>query len=303
MSNSPLVSYVALSPNHSGYRNHDICKITPHYVGGNCTVETLGEVFMPTSRRASSNYGIGSDGRVGMYVEEHNRAWTSGSSWNDNRAVTIEVANYGNGSVSDAAWATLVELCADICLRNGIEDCSYTGGTDGVLTMHQWYQSTDCPGPWLTQQFERLSQEVNALLSSGVAPTPSEPKNNTRGGKLDVDGYGGYNTVLDMQHALGTWEDGTISGQWSGNKCYFWAFDAVEWGAQGSQMVMALQRLIGVVVDGVWGEETSTGLQEYLIKKGYSCGPSGADSYFGRDSLRALQQCLNDGNFNNESEG
>ena len=295
MSNSPLVSYVALSPNHSGRRNHDICKITPHYVAGNCTVETLGDVFMPTSRRASSNYGIGSDGRVGMYVEEDNRAWTSGSSWNDNRAVTIEVANYGDGSISNAAWATLVELCADICMRNGIEDCSYTGGTDGVLTMHQWFQSTDCPGPWLDKQFERLSAEVNARIGGFVPVTPAAARNNTRGGKLDVDGYGGYNTVLDMQHALGTWEDGVISGQWRGNAEYLWAFSAVEWGAQGSQMVVALQRHIGAVPDGIWGQETSEKLQDRLIAGGYFCGDSGADGYFGRCSMRALQQCLNDG--------
>ena len=296
MSNSPLVVYTALSPNHSGRRNQPITKITPHYMAGNCSIEVCGQIFAPTSRQASSNYGIGSDGRVGMYVEECNRAWTSGSGWNDNRAVTIECANLADGSLTDACWNSLVELCADICRRNGIEDCSYTGNTDGVLTMHCWYQSTDCPGPWLSKQFARLSQEVNALLAGGGSVTPSEPKNNTQGGKLDVDGYGGYNTVLDMQHALGTYEDGVISGQWRGNQPHLWAFTAVEWGAQGSQMVKALQSLIGAGPDGLWGKETSTKLQEHLIAKGYSCGDSGADGYFGRDSMRALQQCLNDGN-------
>lgn len=28
------------------------------------------------------------------------------------------------------------EPCVDICMRNGIEDCTYTGDTDDVLTMH-----------------------------------------------------------------------------------------------------------------------------------------------------------------------
>lgn len=167
MSDSQLVSYVRLSPNHSGARKHPITRITPHYVDGNCTVETLGEVFAPVSRQASSNYGIGSDGRVGMYVEECNRAWTSGSYDNDNRAVTIECANLADGSLTDACWNSLVELCADICRRNGISNCSYTGDTSGVLTMHKWFQSTDCPGPWLSEQFERLSREVNAKLRGG----------------------------------------------------------------------------------------------------------------------------------------
>lgn len=99
MSNSKLVTYTCLSPNHSEGRNHEIDRITPHYCDGNCSVETIGEIFRPPARRASSNYGIGSDGRIGMYVEEENRAWTSGSSYNDNRAITIEC-----GVIRSISW-------------------------------------------------------------------------------------------------------------------------------------------------------------------------------------------------------
>ena len=295
MSNSPLVCYTALSPNHSGQRNQPITKITPHYMAGNCSIEVCGQIFAPTSRQASSNYGIGSDGRVGMYVEERNRAWTSGSGWNDNRAVTIECANLADGSLTDACWESLVELCTDICRRNGIDDCSYTGNSDGVLTMHCWFQSTDCPGPWLSKQFARLSREVNARLAGEGSHAPAPAKNNTKGGRLDVDGWAGYNTVLDLQHALGTYEDGVISGQWQGNAQYIPAVTSVEWGAQGSQCVRALQRLVGAITDGFWGWETSAKVQEHLIAKGYSCGGCGVDGYFGNDSMRALQRCLNDG--------
>ena len=91
--NSSLVSYTKLSPNHSGQRTHSIDRITPHCVVGQCSVETLGNIFLPTSRQASCNYGIGVDGRVGMYVEEKNRSWCSSSSANDQRAVTIECAS------------------------------------------------------------------------------------------------------------------------------------------------------------------------------------------------------------------
>lgn len=302
MSNSPLVVYTALSPNHSGQRNHSIDTITPHYMAGNCSVEVCGQIFAPTSRQASSNYGIGSDGRIAMYVEEKNRAWTSGSGANDNRAVTMECANLSDGSLTNACWNSLVNLCADICKRNGKTRLVYKGAanysglssTDMLLTMHKWFQATDCPGPWLSYQFARLASEVNAKLAGGEI-APAKPANNTQGGKLDVDGYGGYNTVLDMQHALGTYEDGIISGQWRGNECYFWAFSAVEWGGTGSQMVKALQKAIGAEADGFWGVETSTKLQEHLIDKGYSCGECGADGFFGRDSVKALQRCLNDG--------
>ena len=74
MSNSPLVSYTKLSPNHSGQRTRKIDRITPHCVVGQCSVERLGDIFLPASREASCNYGIGADGRVGMYVEEKNRS-------------------------------------------------------------------------------------------------------------------------------------------------------------------------------------------------------------------------------------
>lgn len=191
MSNSKLVSYTRLSPNHSGRRNHAIDTITPHYMGGYCSVETCGEIFAHESRRASSNYGIGYDGRIGLYVDECNRSWCSSSSANDNRAVTIECANYNdaanghvNGQLPDAVWKSLVELCADICRRNGKTRLVYRGkssfgnvdysdlaDTDMLLTKHKWFAGTDCPGPWLDGQFNRLVSEVNAKLSGGSAKT------------------------------------------------------------------------------------------------------------------------------------
>ena len=91
--NSPLVTYTQLSPNHSGPRTHAIDRITPHCVVGQCSVEVLGDIFAPESRQASSNYGIGTDGRIAMYVEEKNRSWCSSSNANDQRAVTIECAS------------------------------------------------------------------------------------------------------------------------------------------------------------------------------------------------------------------
>ena len=77
--NSPLVAYTKLSPNHSGQRTHKIDRISPHCVVGQCSAEGLGDWFYKSSTRASSNYGIDKDGRVGMYVEEKNRSWCTSS--------------------------------------------------------------------------------------------------------------------------------------------------------------------------------------------------------------------------------
>ena len=128
--NSSLVSYTKLSPNHSGQRTHGIDRITPHCVVGQCSVETLGNIFLPVSRQASSNYGIGYDGRIGLYVDEADRSWCSSSAANDNRAITIEVASDTKHpyAVNDKAYAALLDLVEDICRRNGIKKlvCPHT---------------------------------------------------------------------------------------------------------------------------------------------------------------------------------
>lgn len=174
MSNSPLVNYIKLSPNHSGQRNHKIDTITIHHMAGNLSVETCGEVFQPRSRQASSNYAVDSRGRVGMYVEERNRSWCSSSATNDNRAITIEVANDeygGNWHVSDIALQKTIDLCVDICQRNGIKALNYTGDTRGNLTKHEWFANTNCPGPYLGSKFPYIAAEVNKRLNHKVAPT------------------------------------------------------------------------------------------------------------------------------------
>lgn len=176
MSNSSLTNYTRLSPNCNKPRSHKIDTITIHHMAGNLTVEQCGSVFAPKSRKASSNYGIGTDGRVGLYVDEANRSWCSSNAANDNRAITIEVANDqigGNWHVSDTALNKLIELCVDICKRNGISKLNYTGNKSGNLTMHKWFAATACPGPYLESKFLYISQKVNTKLNSQVEPSTS----------------------------------------------------------------------------------------------------------------------------------
>ena len=171
MSRSQLVDYVKISPNSTNPRQDKIKKITIHHMAGNLTVESCGNVFQDKNRQASSNYGIGTDGRVGLYVEEENRAWTSSNKANDNQAVTIEVANDGKGPdwhVSDKALEKTIELCADICRRNGIEKLNFTGDITGNLTMHKMFTATTCPGPYLESKFPYIAAEVNKRLGKAA---------------------------------------------------------------------------------------------------------------------------------------
>lgn len=173
MSNSALVDYTKISPNKNSPRKEAITKITIHHMAGNLSVEQCGAVFANAARQASSNYGIGSDGRIGLYVDEADRSWCSGNRDNDERAVTIEVANddVKTWSVSDKAMASLIGLCADICRRNGIGKLNYTGDKTGNLTMHRFFQATACPGDWLASKFPMIADEVNRLLEAGSAPS------------------------------------------------------------------------------------------------------------------------------------
>lgn len=178
--NSPLVSYTKLSPNNSGQRTHAIDTITIHCVVGQCSVETLGNVFAPSSRQASSNYGVGVDGRIGLYCEEKNRSWCTSSNANDQRAITIEVASDTTHpyAVNDKAFAGMLNLVTDICKRNGIKKLVWsTNKNDRVnhlngcnMTVHRDYANKSCPGDYLYNRHGEIAAEVNKRLNAAVTP-------------------------------------------------------------------------------------------------------------------------------------
>lgn len=215
MSNSSLVDYVKISPNKTSPRNHKIDRITIHHMAGNLSVETCGNVFAPSSRQASSNYGIDSDGRVGMYVEEKDRSWCSSNKSNDHRAVTIEVADDQGGPnwhSSDKAMHKLVELCADICKRNGISRLNYTGDTNGNLTMHKWFAATDCPGAYLESKFSWIADQVNAILSGKTATNKDEAPTQTPGDRAYKENRINYRVHQESYGWLPHVEDGQVAG-------------------------------------------------------------------------------------------
>jgi hypothetical protein len=184
MSNSKLISYTKLSPNNSGKRNHAIDTISIHCMAGNLSVESCGALFADSSRKASSNYGIGSDGRIALYVDEANRSWCTSSSSNDNRAITIEVANTEAKDpwpVSDAAYESLIKLLVDICQRNGIKqllwkaDKSLIGQVDKQnMTVHRWFAAKACPGEWLYSRHGQIAAEVNKRLGATSVSSASQ---------------------------------------------------------------------------------------------------------------------------------
>lgn len=180
MSNSALISYTKLSPNHSGKRTKKIDTITIHCMAGQLSVESCGALFAKSSRQASSNYGIGPDGRIALYVDEGNRSWCTSSNANDQRAVTIEVASDATHpyAVRDKAYDALLDLVTDICKRNGIKKLVWStsknnrvGHLNGCnMTVHRDYAAKACPGDYLYNLQDEIAAEANRRLrSSGTS--------------------------------------------------------------------------------------------------------------------------------------
>lgn len=180
MSNSGLVVYTKLSPNHSGQRTHSIDRITPHCVVGQLSCESICGCFTSPDREASCNYGIGTDGRISLCVEEKNRSWCSSSNANDQRAVTIECSSDKTApyAMTDAVYAALIDLCTDICKRNGKSKLLWFGdknktlayepkADEMIITVHRWFANKSCPGDWLYNRLGDLAAKVTSRLGGG----------------------------------------------------------------------------------------------------------------------------------------
>ena len=191
MGYSSLVDYIKISPNKTSPRNHKIDTITIHCMAGNLTIETCANVFAKSSRQASSNYGVGTDGRIGCYVDENDRSWCSSNRANDMRAITIEVANDGGADtgwhVSGVAMNSLIKLVADVCKRNNIKKLVWSDNKDDRInhrngcnmTVHRDFKNKACPGDYLMSKMPYIAAEVNKLLGASGDSSNSGVVNST----------------------------------------------------------------------------------------------------------------------------
>lgn len=261
MSNSSLVDYTKLSPNHSGQRTHSIDRITPHCVVGQCSVETLGSIFMRNG--ASCNYGIGTDGRVLLCVDEKNRSWCSSSNANDQRAVTIECASdtYEPYAMNSKVYSTLVKLCTDICKRNGKKKLLWFGSEsktlnyspksdEMIITVHRWFANKSCPGDWLYSRLGDLASKVTKNL--GGSTTNSESEENTMEAKLNDKNNFVWVIKKDLilLKKLGVITQGVDDNYAFGNGTL--------------EAIKQVQKKAGIKVDGICGTETVKAIGKLL---------------------------------------
>lgn len=231
MGNSSLVSVTVLSPNNSGTRTMRIDRITPHCVVGQMSATSLGNWFANKSTQASSNYGIGYDGKIGLYVPEDKRSWCSSSSANDQRAVTIECASDTKEpyAIKDAVYKSLIKLCVDICKRNGktkliwINDktkaLAYVPKKDEMLlTVHRWFANKSCPGTYIMGKLPDLADKVTKELTPKEEPK-EEAKELTAGTSIVLKNeplYGSSTAKTKANTVTGTyyfWGGPIVSGR------------------------------------------------------------------------------------------
>lgn len=175
MSNSSLVEYTKISPNKNSPRNHAIDTITIHCVVGQLTAEGICDCFISPSREASCNYAIGRDGKIALCVDEKDRSWCSSSASNDNRAITIECASDTKPpyAINSYVYNSLIDLCTDICKRNGIKELKWKADKKLIgkvdqqnMTVHRWFANKDCPGDYIYNRLGEIAQRVNDRLKN-----------------------------------------------------------------------------------------------------------------------------------------
>lgn len=257
--NSSLVSVIVPASESNftyGRSGYTLKKITVHHMAGIMSAESCGNLWQNPNRQTSSHYGIGVNGEIGQYVDESNTSWCD-SNWESNcTSVTIENSNDSTGGewhVSDATLDSLIKLCADISIRNGLG--LLVPGDN--LTWHSMYAATTCPGDYLRSKMQYIADEANKIISGGKHV-------------IVEDGLWGRDTTLKIQEVFNLeYKDGIIS-----NQLVWWkdenpglldsTFEWKDYMAGGSLTIQAIQRLVKVNDDGYIGSETISAMQRWL---------------------------------------
>lgn len=289
MSNSSLISatYKAHSNNYSTGRNgRKIEKVTIHHMAGVLSAKQCGSIFQDGSRGASSNYGIGKNGEIALFVDESNTSYAD-ANWDSNcKSVTIETSNNktgGDWTVSDKVLSSLIKLITDIFKRNGIKK-AIKGKT---ITWHSMYSATACPGNYLRSKMDYICNEVNKKLNNS---TDSSDKKEENKHTIDEDGKWGKDTTKKAQEVFGTTIDGVVTDQRKEYEAKNPGLISFEWKSNPtgySELIRAIQKKVGANVDGWIGIETIKKMQKYFgtIQDGCVSNPS--------DVVKAFQKWLN----------
>lgn len=288
MSNSNLIEaiYKAHSNNYSeGRSGRKIEKVTIHHMAGVLTAKQCGSIFQDGNRQASSNYGIGKNGEIALFVDEANTSYAD-ANWDSNcKSVTIECSNSKSGGdwlVSDKVLSSLIKLIADIFKRNGIKKAIKSE----TITWHSMYSATTCPGNYLRSKMDYICDEVNKKMNNATDTSDKEEKKHI----IDEDGKWGEDTTTKAQEVFGTTVDGIVTDQYACYENENPGLISFEWKSNPtsySELIRAIQKKVGANADGHIGPETIKKMQKYFgtVQDGCVSNPS--------DVVKAFQKWLN----------
>lgn len=261
---SPLTKVTIVSPNKA-VRKAKIDTITIHCMACNGSLTAIGKAFSKKNG-CSSNYGIDSKGMVACYAPEEYRSFCSSSPSNDDRAITIEVANDGGADtgwhVSNEALATLIELLVDVCRRNGIKELKWKANKALIgkvdlqnMTVHRWFAKKACPGDYLYNLHGSIAAEVNKRLGVQPAPQPTPTPAPQPAMKAAVPvvkkGTKGANAKL-LQQNLNTFGCGLVT-------------DGI-FGKASVAALKAWQKSNKLVADGIYGNKSYAKMKSLIEK-------------------------------------
>lgn len=172
-----------------------------------------------------------------------------------------KVGAHASGSNSDSLGVCfegdyMMETMSETQRKAGAELVSYLKSKYGIskVQRHKDVCATDCPG---------TNFPFNEIANTGSSTSATT----SDGGDVLIDGWVGVNTNIKAQRYFGTPVDGVMSNQDPSLKRYFPRIDsrAINYnGGNGSDLVAAIQRLLGVKDDGFMGPKTIIAGQKLL---------------------------------------
>lgn len=206
-------------------------------------------------------------------------------------AIGVEMCLDRNGNITEKTFQNTVKAVKELVAK-------YPAITRNTIWRHYDVTGKNCPAPWVAKpsELERFKETVFGKTTSNNTTTTKPSTSNSGSAsstakpsysQLTVDGKFGAATAKRLQQYFGTTQDGVISHQYKqkyNQNVYAAQFDST---LKGSNVIKALQKLLGVTQDGLLGQATIKALQKRLgtTQDGIISPTSNA--------VKALQKALN----------
>ena len=265
--------------------------ITVHNTANDASARN--EVSYMRNNSSSTSYHVAVDDKEVVIAAPFNRncfhAGDGSKGTGNRKSIGIEICySRSGGARFDAAEDNAARYIASLLK-------AYGWGINRVKRHYDWSRKY-CPHRTMDRGWNRFLNMVRSYMGLPAASIPSGGEGTKSVGKVDVDHRWGPATTRASQKVLGTYIDGIVSKQPKKCRKYLLNVSTTSWkfvnnSGRGSNMIRALQRLVGASVDGKCGPKTVSALQRFLKNKGYYSGS--IDSKMGPGTVGGWQRYLN----------